>query len=367
MPVLSLQQAEILCMKMLQATGLNRSDAAALLESMMVPSLRGHDSHGIRLVMQMANRYLSNPKSAVDQPEIVSDREATAVWDLKFGNGAVLAAIRATEAAISKAEKWGISTIALRNVAGLASIGYFTELIVKKDMIGMMFTQSSHPVSPPWGGSTRVLGTSPIAVGVPAKNEKPILIDMATTAIASRALGPLIQQVISKGEQLPPGLILDDEGMPTTDPTKYQSQGTAGSMANMSNNAKGYSVQLLAEILGGVLTGGDPNYENPLAPGGGMIPGRRLTNGSIILAVNVSFFTDVNTFKERVDERIRFIKGGKKAKGFDEILLPGERGFKVEEKRRKEGIPFTDADWQSFVKAAQQLNVDVDDISKTRA
>ncbi len=359
MPVLSLKQAETLCMKMLQATGLNRADSGALLDSMMVPSLRGHDSHGIKLVMQMANRYLSNPKAAIDQPAIVSDSEATAVWDLKFGNGAVLSAIRATEAAIAKAEKCGISTIALRNVVGLASIGYFTELIVKKDMICMMFTQSSNPVAPPWGGSTRVLGTSPIAVGIPAKNEKPILIDMATTAIASRALGPLIQQVISKGEQLPPGLILDDDGMPTTDPTKYQSQGTAGSMANMSNNAKGYGVQLLAEILGGVLTGGDPH--------GDMAAGRRLTNGSTILAINVAFFTDLDTFKERVDERIRFIKGGKKAKGFDEILLPGERGFKVEEKRRKEGIPFTDADWQSFIKTALQMNIDVDDILRAKA
>ena len=356
MPVLSHKQAETLCMKMLEATGLNRSDAGALLDSMMVPSLRGHDSHGIRLVMQMANRYLSNPKAPIDKPEILSDSEATAVWDLKFGNGAVLAAVRATEMAIAKAEKSGISTVALRNVMGLASIGYFTEMIARKDMIGMMFTQSSNPVAPPWGGASRVLGTSPIAVAIPAKNEKPILIDMATTASASRALGPLIQEVISKGEQLPPGLILDDEGMPTTDPTKYQPQGTAGSMANMSNNAKGYAVQLLAEILGGVLTGGDPH--------GDMLAGRRFTNGSTILAINVAFFTDVNTFKERVDERIRFIKGSKKAKGLDEILLPGERGFKVEAKRRKEGIPFTDADWQSFVKAAQQLNVNVDEIMK---
>ncbi len=367
MPVLSHKQAETLCMKMLLTTGLNHSDAAALLDTMMVPSLRGHDSHGIRLVMQMANRYLNNPRATSEKVEVVSESDATAVLDLKFGSGAVLAAVRATEMAIAKAEKCGISTIALKNVVGLASIGYFTELIVKRDMIGMMFTQSSHMVSPPWGGSTRLLGTSPIAVAIPARNEKPILIDMATTAIASRALGPLIQQVIGKGEQLPPGLILDDEGMPTTDPTKYQGQGTAGSMANMSNNAKGYSVQLLAEILGGLLTGGEPNYESPFAPGGGMVPGRRLTNGSLILAINVAFFTDVNTFKDRVDERIRMIKGSKKAKGFDEILLPGERGFKVEAKRRKEGIPFTDADWQSFIKAAQQLKVDVDEIMKTAA
>ena len=353
MPVLSVKQAETLCMKMLQATGLNRSDAGALLDSMMVPSLRGHDSHGIRLVLQMASRYIANPKALVEPVEIVSDGEATAVWDFKFSSNGVLAAIRATEAAIKKAEKCGISTIALRNATGLASIGYFTELMVKKDMIGMMFTKSSNPVSPPWGGSTRVLGTSPIAVGIPAKNEKPILIDMATTAIASRALGPLIQEVISKGEQLPPGLILDDEGMPTTDPIKYQ--GASGSMANMTNNAKGYGVQLLAEILGGVLNGDEPN------------PSGRPSNSSTILAINIFFFTDLDTFKERVDERIKFIKSGKKAKGFDEILLPGERGFKEEAKRRRDGIPFTDADWEAFMKTAQQLNIDVDEIMKAKA
>src|SRR5688572_17876336 len=99
MPVLTLKQAEILCMKMLQATGLNRSDAGALLDSMMVPSLRGHDSHGIRLVMQMANRYLANPKATAETFQIISDTDATAVWDLKFSGGGALAAIRATEAA----------------------------------------------------------------------------------------------------------------------------------------------------------------------------------------------------------------------------------------------------------------------------
>ena len=89
-------------------------------------------------------------------------------------------------------------------------------------------------------------------------------------------------------------------------------------MANMSNNAKGYNMQVAVEMLGGVLPA--------LITSNEVTTVGKFHNPTLIMAINISFFQDVEAFKQRVDERIRDLKASERMPGVDEILIPGERG-----------------------------------------
>ncbi len=354
MHLISVKHAHDLSMKMMTATGIPEADAAIVFDSLVMPSLRGHDSHGIRGIPGVVNASIRDPNRNHIKAEVLRESDTTITLDAKFGIGPVIAK-HAVDKIIEKARKHGIGAAAIKNLPGITALGYYTELIAMQDMVGQMYTRSAIPQSPPYGGAARIMGTNPVSVAIPAGKEKPIIVDMATTAIASRALQPYL----AKKLPIPEGWILDDDGVTTADATKYSAgspmgptTGLTGSMANMTNGPKGAAMQIVSEILGGLLSGGtmDPS---PAATG-------KITNDSMLMALNVSSFTNLQDFKSKVDARIRMMKDSKKAKGFDEILMPGERGFKIEEKRRREGIPLEDSEWADWLKTAAQLNISVD-------
>jgi len=195
-----------------------------------------------------------------------------------------------------------------------------------------------------------MLGTNPIAFGIPANEEQPIIIDMTTSSSSWAGLRPYMA-----AGQLPPGLVLDSEGEPTTNPAdfSYGSSGNMGFLDNMAGTHKGYALQLAVEMIGSIFPG--------MMTGNEVGKGGKLNNPALIMAINIAFFQDVDAFKAKVDARIREIKGSKKKKGVEEILLPGERGARTMEKRLKDGIPVHEAYWEEIEAAAQHLGVDLGD------
>ena len=58
------------------------------------------------------------------------------------------------------------------------------------------------------------LGTNPICFAVPSNLEGPLFFDMATSAAAAGK----INVATARGEQVPPGWLIDAQGKPSTDP-----------------------------------------------------------------------------------------------------------------------------------------------------
>src|SRR5207253_9002272 len=98
----------------------------------------------------------------------------------------------------------------------------------------------------PHGGARPLLGANPFAAAFPT-GEAPVLVDFATTADA----GGKVLVAAAAGEQLPPGCIVDAEGRPTTDPQRFLD---GGGLLPFGGH-KGYGLSVLAELLGGALTG----------------------------------------------------------------------------------------------------------------
>src|SRR6202022_4497127 len=130
------------------------------------------------------------------------------------------------------------------NHAGPASL--YATMPLAHDMIGLYFAVGNANHLPPWGGLDMLLSTNPIAVAIPARDEPPIVLDMATTVAAYGKVKAKAQ----KGETMPEGWMIDREGKPLTDPKR------AGEGFLMPiGGYKGYGLALIVGLLAGTLNG----------------------------------------------------------------------------------------------------------------
>ena len=178
---------------------------------------------------------------------------------------------------------------------------------------------------PPWGGRTKAVGTNPWSWAAPAGEHDPMVLDIANTAVA-RGKIHLARQ---RGEPIPEGWALDEQGLPTTSPEAA----LAGVTLPMAGH-KGYGIALMMDVLAGVLSDSafGPNVSGPFQsekPGG---------VGHFVLALNVEAFTSLSAFHQRQNELIKSIKQNTLAEGASEILYPGEREAQLEETSTKQGI-----------------------------
>ncbi len=171
--------------------------------------------------------------------------------------------------------------------------------------------------------------TNPLSVAVPAGQELPIVLDMATSVVAR---GKIILAA-RKGECIPAGCAIDLDGEVTTDAAR-----ALDGCVLPFGGPKGSAISLLIDVLAGVLTGaafgphiGDlyRNMEHPQCV------------GHMMGAIDISWFSDVDAFKKRIDQMIRELKSVPPAKGVREVLLPGEAEARIQQRREAEGIPLT--------------------------
>ena len=148
-------------------------------------------------------------------------------------------------AAIEAAKENGISSFAVANAHTCTSLGYFTELIASKGMIGLGFTNASSIVAPP-GGNKAVIGTNPIAMTVPGSGGPAMHFDFSTSTVA---LGK-ITMAKAAGTEIPLGWAIDSKGQPTTDPIKALS----GTLVS-TGGYKGWGFGLMSEIFASGITG----------------------------------------------------------------------------------------------------------------
>ena len=68
-------------------------------------------------------------------------------------------------------------------------------------------------------------------------------------------------------------------------------------------------------------------------------------------------FKRLDTFYDKVDEFIAYVKSTKPAPGFDEIYLPGEKARKTEAKGLRDGVEIDASTWKALTELAGELGV----------
>jgi LDH2 family malate/lactate/ureidoglycolate dehydrogenase len=331
------------------ALGLPDADAATVATLMARADLQGSDGHGVTRLPSYARRIRAGGINVRPDIKVVQDHPGTALIDGDNGMGH-LVMTRAASIAIEKARTTGIAWVNSRfsNHAGPASL--YASMPLAHDMIGLYFAVGNANHLPPWGGLDMLLSTNPIAAAIPAGEEQPIILDMATTVAA---YGKVKTKAL-RGETMPEGWMVDRQGKPLTDPRRAE-EGMLLPLGGMEAGYKGYGLALIIGLLAGTLGGAamgrnviDFNHDDS-----------SVTNtGQAIAAINPAAFGDIDGFKANVDGLIRDLRGSSRMPGVERILVPGERSHETRAIRISNGIPVDPALLRGLDQLADELGIE---------
>jgi L-2-hydroxycarboxylate dehydrogenase (NAD+) len=312
MPRIQAQRLKEIAISYLERTGVPSDHARIIADVLLEAELRGKSGHGLIRLERIRSRYLRVERSEIK----VVKRFANHLLIDGGNNPGYVVAYLAAQRAIGIARQDGSAIVGVFNTTHCGMLGYYTDMIRKEDLIGVA-TCNCYPRVAPLGGVEPVFGTNPVSVAIPTSEDPPLLFDASLASITNGGL-MLMRET---GEQLPPGMAFDRKGRPTNDP----GEALSGAVKTFGGH-KGYGLMIISQILTTALLGA------PVTPPTGR------EYGLFIIAINPDLFVPIDRFKEEVSELIRRIKSVKREPGVEEVLLPGERSWRIRCKRLEEGI-----------------------------
>ena len=327
-----------------RAAGISETEAEKAAELMAASDISGADGHGVFRLPQYIRRIKAGGLNTGPEIRVMRRARATALVDGDNGLGSLVVA-RAVEEAITLAHENGVGWVGTRNGNHAGAAAVYAAMPLRHDMIGLYFAVGNANHLPPWGGIDMLLSTNPIAVAVPALEEPPLVLDMATTVAAYGKVKVAAQQ----GKTMPEGWMIDREGKPLTDPNRAD-DGFLLPIGGYKGAALALMFGLLAGTLNGAANGEDvvDFNKDDVTP---------TNTGQAICVIDVKAFAEPIAFKRQVDAVIRQLHSSALLPGFDRIRLPGEdRASRIAE-RTAEGIPIPPALSAALDRMAAELNI----------
>lgn len=349
MPVFSAEKLRKINVQLFAKVGVPHEVAEVVSNNIVENCLYGHDSHGMILIP----RFIKDIKTGKIKPEAKTEvvkKSSCAAWiDGHRGFGQVTMT-DAMNTAMETAKDTGVSVVIVTNCNHVGILWTFAKMPAEKGMIGMIWCvagpEGGGGLVAPYGGKKKAIGANPMAVGIPAGQMKPLVLDMSTSAVA----GGKILLYAQQNKKIPLGWMLDEEGNPTTDPNELLKGGRlVGTLLPMAGY-KGFGLGLIAEILGGLLTGYGASH----------MPDYREGQGVFIVIVDVKAFIPLDEFVKQVDALFRHVKAVPTDSETKEILIPGEIEYRTRKQRERDGIPVTDAVWADITAIDEKLNVSIE-------
>lgn len=322
-PVATLQS---FCVQALQSVGMSLRDAETTADALVMTDTMGVFTHGTKLLIGYLNRLRGGGYRATGVPRIERDGPA---WAIVNGDSALgqVGGVFALQTAIAKARQVGVAYVGLKEAGHIGAAGYYSAIAAREGLISVVLGNDMPSVAAP-GSRGAVMGSNPIAYGVPVGTGDPILLDMATAAVA----GGKVYAAHQRGEPIPATWLIGSDGHPTTDGSLYPHQASLAPMAGH----KGYGLGLLAELLSGALTGGAMMWQV-----GSWIfdePNKPSRHNAAFIVIDVATVAPPDEFATRVRQTIEQIRSAPTAEGIDHVLLPGEREWNLRRQALETGI-----------------------------
>jgi LDH2 family malate/lactate/ureidoglycolate dehydrogenase len=338
------EQLRNIAKEILKAYGENETNALLTADCLVKADMRGISTHGIYLLIPIFDRIKAGMLDIPTKITLVKEIDATTVLD--GGNGlGQLAARKAMDISIEKAKKFGIAVTSVRNTNNISFLGYYTGLASQKGMIGLATSNAAASMAP-WGSTEAFIGTSPFSISIPAKNQKPIILDMSSSVVARGK----IRQASRNKKTIPLGWSIDSEGNPTNNPEEAL-KGTLLPIAGPKGSGMAIVIDILAGMLSGSKYGPEVKTFHKLEGATGV--------GVFCMAIDINRFIDLEDFYSKIDNYIQEIKNLKKAKNVSEIYLPGEIELQKEEKASKQGIELDPLTVENLNDILSKLSIDL--------
>ncbi len=321
------------------AAGVSEEQAAIVADSLVESNLVGHDSHGVLRVgsyVEMIERRSVDPFA---EPEIVRSSATTAVVDGHNGLGIVVAR-QAMGMAMEKAAMHDVGLVVVEHLGHTGRMGEYAVQAAREGFVSLVMGGGPKPGGnvAPYGGTSPVFNTNPLAWGLPASRYPAVFLDLATSVAAWGK----IQSAIDKDEPIPEGWLLDAEGHPTTDPHDVRA-GTLLPFGGYKGSGLAFVVEALCGGLSSVSCAPLTDY----------------AGGHVLLmwTARVEAFQPLEAFRARIDGLVRAVKDARRAEGVEEILAPGELEWRTREQRLRDGLDIPPAAWDRIVAAGLRHGV----------
>jgi len=329
--------------RLLEAVRVSAAKARLVAESLVASNLRGVDSHGLQLLPYYLEQIEWGDMDPQADGRVISESGACLLYDAQNGIGQAIAETCCAHA-VRMGNSGGVAMVVARESNHFGAAAFWAQRMSDAGQIGIVMCNASALV-PPWQGKEPRLGTNPICMAVPGGEEKPWLLDMATTTVAA---GKIFKALINGQPQIPANWAMDSEGVPTTDPDT-----ALKGLLMPLGGYKGSGLAMMAEILCAVLSGGAMSTEL----GGIRFRGKQVRVSQMFLAIDIARFLPLDEFRARMDRLTRIMKTTPPAKGYSEVLVAGDPEWRMEDERRRNGVPVGHGTWKALCEAADRLGV----------
>ncbi len=326
----------------LRRAGVGSDMYRPVVDALIETSLRGVDSHGVRLIPHYTRAVLVRRINKDAHFSFRQTAPSTGIVDADDGFG-IAAGVFAMDHAIHLARATGVGVITVKHSSHFGAAAIFGLRAARKNMIGLSCTDVDSLVFP-YGGKHTYFGTNPICFTAPMEGEGPFCLDMATTVV------PLNKILAYRGanKSLESGWAADAEGNPTTDPHKAVSPIPIGGY-------KGYGLAMMVAILSSLLVGAP--FGNAISS---MFPldNKRRNLGHCFLAINIAKFRSIAQFKKDMRTMARQLRSIPAIDPNVPVVVPGDPEKKTFAVRSKEGIPIPTHDIEAFMELSKALGLD---------
>ncbi len=310
---IKMQNFKDFCMACCVKEGMSEENAKITAEVLCETDAFGTNSHGTKNLFGYVKKQRAGGMDFKAEPTVLKQGSSFALLDANAGMGMV-AGYKAMEMAINKAKETGIALVTVKNSTHFGAAGFYSNMASKSGMLGIAVSNVDPNMTIP-GARGMILGNNPFAYSSPISNDKSAFLDIAMSNVASLK----VVQARKDGVKIPDTWIVDKDGLPTTDPSNYPEQ---GAMQPFGAH-KGYGIAFMVELLTGVLSGGsisslgeikswcfDPETSNNVC--------------HTFIAIDVDKFCGKQNYVERSMELVDAIHTTPKAKGSENIFIPGE-------------------------------------------
>jgi LDH2 family malate/lactate/ureidoglycolate dehydrogenase len=307
---LRVDDARALAEAVLARHGYTAGESAIIADHVMDAALCGYEYSGLPKILNILEKAKAGrPRTALHP---LHETPVSVLLDGGNTTG-MLAMFQATDIAIAKAQTLGIAVVGMTNSWTSGRGAYYVERIARAGLIGLHTVSSARHVAPP-GGRKRMLGTNPISFGFPTDTD-PLVIDLGTSAFMSTELA-LYERL---GKQLPSGVAIDADGVPTDDPHAAR----AGALLPFGGH-KGFALALAIQALG-VFAGSGFNADKDY--------------GYLIVAMRPDLLLPLETFRSHLRDEIERIRATPRQPGVESIRIPSERAVQLRRHHAAHGIP----------------------------
>ena len=333
-----------------EKAGSTPREAELVADHLVAANLTGHDSHGVGMTPRYVASLADGELKLNLHAEVVKD--AGAVLSVEGGKGfGQVVAFEAMERGIERAKRLGICAVGLRGAHHIGRIGHWAEQCARAGLVSFHFVNvAGDPLVAPFGGVDRRIGTNPFCAAYPRPGKPPLVLDFATSTVAYGKT----RVAYNQGKAVPPGSLIDHEGVPTRDP-KVMHEAPFGALTPFGGH-KGFGLAAMCEIFAGALSGGFTTHQSTLGTTSAII------NCMLSVIVDPAAF-DAPDAQAEADAFIDWVKASPLAAGVPHIYEPGEPERMTRTQRETEGVPIDPATWAQIRDAALKVGMSDEEIA----